>query len=298
MGGRGGMAATDAAVADAASAEPSGAGGQAGAPVGGCGTSAIPREGLMLWLSAGAGVTQSDGAISAWADQSGAMRSATQTTAMARPQLVANALNGRPVVRFDGSKTLTMNGVKVNELTGMTIVMVNATTRLWLSDPSEWCRRASEAGCSNTYNSPLQWDETGSFGMVFLSPLQTEVVFRFGVGTGGNNGEYKPTHQRAMPIGSRFSATVAIHDGAVNRLFVNGTQVSARLNDGSLHMNVPSPAGRAAIANTRDVMTIGSGRFGNGWQGDIAEVLVYGRALPSAERQAIEQHIECAYGIL
>ena len=58
-------------------------------------------SGLSLWYKADAGVTSSAGQVSAWADQSGFERHATQPVAAAQPTLVT-AGNGKPAVNFDG----------------------------------------------------------------------------------------------------------------------------------------------------------------------------------------------------
>jgi len=59
--------------------------------------------GIQLWLKADAGITFGTGnAVSLWADQGGLGNNASQTTASKRALLITNALNGLPVVRFDG----------------------------------------------------------------------------------------------------------------------------------------------------------------------------------------------------
>ncbi len=58
---------------------------------------------LQLWLKADAGVTAGAGGIvTAWQDQSGKGNNAAQSTADLYPLLVTNAINGKPVLRFDG----------------------------------------------------------------------------------------------------------------------------------------------------------------------------------------------------
>ncbi len=57
--------------------------------------------GLQLWLAADAGVTtNANGAVTAWADQSGQMNNATQSDDTQSPFWVGDAANGKPVVRF------------------------------------------------------------------------------------------------------------------------------------------------------------------------------------------------------
>src|SRR5205814_4458415 len=60
-------------------------------------------NGLQLWLIADAGVTAgAGGKVTAWQDQSGNGNNASQTTADQSPLLVNDAINGKPVLRFDG----------------------------------------------------------------------------------------------------------------------------------------------------------------------------------------------------
>jgi hypothetical protein len=68
----------------------------------------------ILWLEADFGVTQSGGSVSAWADRSANGYSFTQSTAGSRPTLVTNAINGNPVLRFDGGDWLSMATTLLN----------------------------------------------------------------------------------------------------------------------------------------------------------------------------------------
>src|SRR6266568_1754223 len=61
------------------------------------------KDGLQLWLEADVGVTAgAGGKVTAWQDQSGNGNNASQTTADMSPLLVNDAINGKPVLRFDG----------------------------------------------------------------------------------------------------------------------------------------------------------------------------------------------------
>ena len=59
--------------------------------------------GCKLWLDAGVGVTETGGAVSAWADQSGNNRYAYQNTGAQQPNVVSNVLNGKPVIRVSSA---------------------------------------------------------------------------------------------------------------------------------------------------------------------------------------------------
>ncbi len=67
-----------------------------------------PTAALQLWLRADAGLTSSAGKVSSWADQSGNGYNAAMN-APSQPSLVAGALNGKPVIRFDGAQSLSLN---------------------------------------------------------------------------------------------------------------------------------------------------------------------------------------------
>ena len=67
----------------------------------------LAAPGLRLWLRADAVIaTNAGGWVTQWADQSGNDNDAFQTNGTAAPALVANELNGLPVLRFDGGDTV------------------------------------------------------------------------------------------------------------------------------------------------------------------------------------------------
>ena len=65
-------------------------------------TPPVPLDGLELWFDAEVGVAQTNGAVSSWKDRSGHQRDALQTALNYRPKLGADALNGKPAIVFDG----------------------------------------------------------------------------------------------------------------------------------------------------------------------------------------------------
>ena len=63
------------------------------------GASAVPAAGLRLWLCSAVGAPAS-GPVAHWVDQSGRNNDAVQPEADYQPQLIANQVNGLPVVHF------------------------------------------------------------------------------------------------------------------------------------------------------------------------------------------------------
>src|SRR5690349_13924427 len=62
-----------------------------------------PATGLALWVKADAGVvTNSSGAVTLWEDQSPNGLDAVPPEDAKAPKLVLNAVNNKPVIRFDG----------------------------------------------------------------------------------------------------------------------------------------------------------------------------------------------------
>jgi hypothetical protein len=61
-----------------------------------------PSDGLVLWLTADQGVSESAGAVSVWADQSPGHSDALQTDANLRPTLDHGAFGGMGAITFDG----------------------------------------------------------------------------------------------------------------------------------------------------------------------------------------------------
>jgi hypothetical protein len=227
----------------------------------------VPVEGLGLWLSADEGVSTTNGRISAWADQSPNGRSATQATSGARPALLTNRINGLPVARFDGVDDFMRFSYPINGLRGMTIIMVSANNTA--TSTSNDARRAA-----------IFWNETGYWGATQLSPYQDAVQARFGTGQSGNNMVFT----RRDSIRGAYTLTAARHDGGTDMLFVDGKAVLTET--GKLN----------TIARTQDTGQLGRGYNDNTYfSGDIAEVLVYSRALSDQELRTVHSYLLAKY---
>ena len=150
----------------------------------------VPSAGQRLWLRADLGVTlDPDGGVVTWADQSGAHRDAYQVVPITRPLLVANALNGRPVVRFDGDNDWMevlefMTGATEGELF-VIAKLPNFATR----DDGIWALGGADG--TNTEIIGPDRHLTGDFGRNYrtdlgvpVTPLTDYVVYNFSAATG------------------------------------------------------------------------------------------------------------------
>jgi hypothetical protein len=237
--------------------------------------SPVPTEGLSLWLNASTGVTAADGRVSLWADQSAGKLNAAQEEPDSQPLLVNDAVAGKPALRFDGEDDFLTFEMPVNDLTGMTIFLVSANSEDRTGGVGEGC------GC-RAQNCAIFWNETQSWGTVYLSPFQSQVNYRFGTTATGN----WPVYERPESIGNAHSVTVSRKDGATDALYVKGTMVMSQEDQ------------EPAIAGCQDTGNIGRGYNDDTFfPGDIAEVLVYNRALPDAERQTVEQYLMTRYPV-
>ena len=146
----------------------------------------------------------------------------------------------------------------------MTIFLVNANSP------------AMAGGGSGSENATLFWNENTSWSGTYLSSFQNWVKFRFGTGQAGN----LPAYARPSSIGAAATLTTAVKDGSTETLYVNGQRVLTQTG------KLPAVQGGRAVGD------LGRGFDDNTYYpGDIAEVLIYDRALSDAERQQVEAYL-------
>jgi hypothetical protein len=179
-------------------------------------------------------------------------------------------LNGLPVIRFDGVDDFLTFTLPVNGLTGMTLFIVAANT------PSQ------TVGSSRAERAALFWNETADWGTVYLSPFQSTVSFRFGTTQPSN----APLYSRPSSIGANFTVTAALKNGTNDSLYVNGALALSQV--GKL----------SSLAGCQSTGNVGRGYNNNTYfAGDVAEVVVYNRALSASERQSVEQYVNSKYAL-
>ena len=124
-----------------------------------------PNEltGLKIWLRADAGVTNDvSDRVSGWADQSGNNNHGSQTTAANKPLYVANVLNGKSVIRFDGS---AYHFTLVNFLSGLSqaeiFVVLRASNDVPAAHKSLW-KMGSSSSVYYPNSEGSLWEDFGS----------------------------------------------------------------------------------------------------------------------------------------
>jgi hypothetical protein len=221
----------------------------------------VMTDGLTLWLRADAGVTTSNGSVTAIADQTGNY-TLTQVAAVHQPTYVANDINGEPALRFNGSQWLASSGTLAPELNqDMTVITVGMTT----------------------------------------NPAVQEYAFY----AGANNGTAGINRAIGYHAGDEFFDTAGSADGALAPLSGVFVAEGATLNSNPLlnvsfyRNGVLTATGTVSgMQNLSSGITLGAAGGGtSGWQGDIAEVLVYDHQLSTAEMQQVGVYLANKYGL-
>ncbi|HTB81245.1 MAG TPA: putative Ig domain-containing protein, partial [Opitutaceae bacterium] len=90
----------------------------------------LPTAGLRLWLRSTAGViTDGNGLVNTWANQSVPGNDATQFASANQPQVVANQVNGLPVVRFSGNQMFNLPDLMSGASAGEIIAVVKVVDK-------------------------------------------------------------------------------------------------------------------------------------------------------------------------
>lgn len=215
-----------------------------------------PPAGAALWLDANDTATiTADGLakVSAWNDKSGNARHATQTNAAIQPTVITNAIPGRPVMRFAGGTQQMDVNLAFLANSPYTILGVEARTN------------------------------TGTIFMLGTRSNATNNGLHFGYrnNTAFTLAQYANDLDAGVPgyTGQQFRVWNGMLDTAIGHsIYLNGTNLSNNAN------------------TTPFTAAVGAGVVGNGYaaqnfHGDVGEVLVYSRALSTAERKIAEAYL-------
>ena len=237
--------------------------------------------GLNLWLDAQDGSTMfdadtggspvaADGGVGRWVDKSGTSRSVVQSIANNRPLLKTGIINGKSVLRFDGS-----NDILIPAASGSDFDFPYSLFVVYQSSDAA----GTLAGCNRI---------TGSFISEGLRKSAANTLQ--GIQQNGANT-------------AEATVTAANANWHVAELVFSGTSASltytVRVNGGTTaNMTVARARDDSALARR---LEIGAVVFGgttiDALAGDIAEVVAYGRTLSAAELSRVRQYLGRRYGI-
>lgn len=224
-------------------------------------------DGLVLWLDADAIEWLDDGQpVETWEDLSGAGNHATQATEASRPTYKTGILNGKPVVRFDGADDILAN-----------------------SSPAL----------------PSGSDARTVFAVFERKSAGTNVIFDYGTQSNGQRFGLVVNHSvpetsvawwgHRWGVADSFTGftamTVLVPDGVSN---TNGASIYI---DGVPLLSSGTTSGSVQALNTvLGEMRVGGHLSNASSEVDIAEILIYDRALSGSEREDVEAYLMAKYG--
>lgn len=222
--------------------------------------SADVPAGLRAWYSANLGVAYDGlGNVSHWTDLSGRGVHVAQTTISAQPTRISNGPGGKPAVRFSGIQSL-LSGAATDLQAGSSDLTVIAVLL-----PATGQTAAAEVF---TYGG----SEYAGEGLIAESA--TRFNLRWYDGSGGE--QRSPS---ANLTSGQTQLVTAIKNGSSTAILRNGVTLGT----------AAVPAAAAPI--------IAKLALGHGLSGQLAELLVYNRALTTAEREQVEGILAARYSV-
>jgi hypothetical protein len=227
-----------------------------------------PTNGQQLWLRADAGVTtNASGAVTAWDDQSGKANHASQPLDVNfAPVLVSNAVNGQPVLRFDGvDDYLEVPSTPSISITGNIASFFVVKFDDFLTFRAVWGK--------TDVNQPRPAD-------YYIVP-GNGIPRAFRGGDAGNDsvdGAGGLSTNVYMVLGFNQAGTAFTHQ-------LNGAPFGAGSMDA-----IPTDAGKPLRIGTRD-------DFATLMKGDIAELLIYDAALGDADLKSLSSYLGAKYAV-
>ena len=243
---------------------------------------------LQLWLPADRINQANNTAVATWSDQSGNGYDATQGGSAARPTYIASGLNGLPVVRFDGTDDR------------LSIPSSTATFKFLHSDVSTVfiVAKAGTVADPNT--------RYGILGTNANSTLQNGLMITYddrasqGFNNAINSGITNATSWVSLNLENNYFAANTFQILTVRSDPANATLLDRsiyNLNGGVDEKNNTQNL-TLSTSNAGYNFEIGStGNFTLPFLGDIAEIIVYNRALNTSELAQVHKYLSMKWGI-
>ncbi|MFA5043269.1 MAG: hypothetical protein WC567_04695, partial [Kiritimatiellia bacterium] len=234
----------------------------------------IPTAGLKLWVKADTGITKdTNGFVGAWADQSGNGYNFLQSIyAGYKPLWQTNRLNGRPALKFDGVNDFMTNTLSP---TGQVTVFV--------------VRRYQAFVVAKQFLLSCHQTNTPDGGFCF-----------------GSGGLVAPYNRQALVSGLGGTWASGVNTQDIGVLTTNWAVDTLRISEGRTEFWTDdalktNDAAHGAMAVGR-TLTLGenAGMAGiqNFFNGEVAEIMVYNRALADGERLLVKDSLGEKYNRL
>ena len=228
-------------------------------------------SGLRAWYRADKGITKDgDNKVSQWVDVSGHGYHVAQTAEPGRqPLFVGNALNTQPVVQYDNSQWLLKTAAFADVAAG-----ANDLTVIAVLKPH------SEPNYAGTI---LGWGSDGNYNLGLSAPNLTANQFNLMWPDDVGITRQSPA---LTAVADQPQILTAVKGGTTATSYLNGTAQGSS--------GVPAALGLSPVN-----LTVGNAVHPYyAFHGQIAEILVYNRALTPSERQTVEVELATKYGII
>ena len=228
----------------------------------------VPVDGLRLWLDAGNGLTTgADGVVSSWADQSHFGHDVGQAELGLQPTLVADAVNGKPALLFDGEDdVLARADVAGADLLSADEVSVFAVVR------QKW---------QSKVNTVVAWEAPNYKNhMALLTSYNNKFLIDYGHASEGG----RVSANQPEGWDDEWHVLEFVRSGNTAKAQVGSTEIELSEFSDSLEVDA---------LGTLSVGAVPKLAFG----GEIAEVLVYNRSLTNPERDGVRGYLGARYGL-
>lgn len=221
----------------------------------------IPFNNLSLWLRADRGVEHNQNSVSIWRDQSNNNNNAIQSTPSFQPQVLLNAIGGKPALLFDGDNDNMVIDLLMssNKLTSF-ILFKNKTT---LNSTS--CMVLYDNTKSNDY------DNSNSIILTLIN--------------GNNISAYRNwTEIVYSSINQNYSLYKLTSDGSTIKAQLNNNPPDQKNSTGNFNSNKAVIGSRYSSNNYNFFMNM-----------EVAEIIIYDSLLTSTEILEVENYLMNKY---
>jgi tetratricopeptide (TPR) repeat protein len=222
----------------------------------------IPSRGLILWLSADAGVEVTGASVSRWKDQSEGRHDGAPKEAAGGPRVTPSAVHGRPAVLFGGKDDELILPEGFEDFSAGLSVFVVGEPQMEPSDPWSFLHLATAA----------------------RGAARVEVIL----------GRRRESEQIVYSAEDLMSKTRPFVAGIVPAKGFEGiSAVQESSGTARLYKRGTLLATETLMPPRKTLRTIN--RVGAGLKGQLAEVLLYNRSLSELERLGVEAYLKDRY---
>jgi hypothetical protein len=234
----------------------------------------VPQDHLTFWLKAQTAASYGNGnPVAKWQDTSINHYDVAHPDTLSHPAYIPDAINGQPAVRFDGGDFLYRENIPVSTVTSATKATAFVVCKEAASQPGNEGRNTVFSLCSGSvsfYNRFLlhtPWDN-------IIALQHGNIVYTQGNWTPPANWD------------DNWHILEFVRDDPGFQCIIDGSDLGYQYGVTSLDTTLTMP------------LYVGNDWWNNTFQGDLAEIMVYDKALTMADRYEIRRYLSEKYGIV